>query len=170
MFGVLKPLTGGDDIALNKEELILGRSRDNDITLRFSDISGRHCRLVLAHGFWYVIDLRSTNGTRLNGLKVNDFRVDPGSKLTFGTHEYRLEYDPVKNGNNGVVPPDFYETDVFSHSLLEGAGLSSGVKTSTRVPPPKPETNRTQEQLEEGVFRRDYSGLTLDDIKFDRQT
>ena len=169
MFGVLKPLTGGDDIVLNKAEVILGRSKDCDVTLRFSDVSGRHCRLVLSKGYWYVIDLRSTNGTRLNGLKVNDFRVDPGAKLTFGTHEYRLVYDPMKNGNDGMTPPDFYETDVFSHSLLESAGLAAGgVKTSTRMPPKKEGKTYTQEELEEGVFRKDYSGLTLDDIKYDR--
>lgn len=169
MFGVLKPLTGGDDVVLSKTELIVGRSKDCDVTLRFSDVSGRHCRLVLSKGYWYVIDLRSTNGTRLNGLKVNDFRVDPGAKLTFGTHEYRLEYDPMKNGNDGMMPPDFFETDVFSHSLLEGAGLvSSGVRTSTRVPSQKSDKTFTQKELEDGVFRKDYSGLTLDDIKFDR--
>ena len=159
MFGVLKPETGGDDFVLEKTELILGRSKECDLTLGFSDVSSRHCRLVLQKGYWYVVDLRSTNGTKLNGMKVTDFRVDPGGKLTFGTHVYTLEYDPLRNGNDGVVPADCYESNPFSKSLLESAGLApASVRTSTRMP--------HHDVADDGS--NDYSGLTVDDLKFDR--
>ena len=88
MYGVLVPVKGGDDIPLKKEELTLGRTDANDIVLRYSSVSGKHCRLVLSNGFWYAIDLKSSNGTRLNGLRISDRRIDPGAKIAFANYEY----------------------------------------------------------------------------------
>ena len=131
MFGILKPTTGGDDIQLTCKELLLGRGKDCDIQLRFSDISGRHCRLVLSNGYWYIIDLKSTNGTKINGIKTTGFRADPGAKIKFARHEYTLVYEPTANGNDGTVPDDYYNGDVFSHSLLERAGIQNSFSERT---------------------------------------
>ncbi|MBQ6826383.1 MAG: FHA domain-containing protein, partial [Thermoguttaceae bacterium] len=83
MFGTLEPLKGGDEIPLLKEELIVGRNESCDIVLRFSNVSSKHCRLVLAHGYWYAVDLGSSNGTTVDGVRVRDRRVDPGSRISF---------------------------------------------------------------------------------------
>ena len=77
MLGVLEPYRGGDDIPLRKPEMVVGRSEKNDVVLRFADVSGKHCRLVLSRGYWYAEDLGSTNGTRVNGFRTQDHRVHP---------------------------------------------------------------------------------------------
>ena len=84
MLGVLEPYRGGDDIPLRKPEMVVGRSEKNDVVLRFADVSGKHCRLVLSRGYWYAEDLGSTNGTRVNGFRTQDHRVDPDSRVSFG--------------------------------------------------------------------------------------
>lgn len=48
----------------------LGRSGSNDIVVNHEKSSRRHCQFFFEDGAWYVRDLDSRNGTRLNGEKV----------------------------------------------------------------------------------------------------
>ncbi|MDO5308068.1 MAG: FHA domain-containing protein [Planctomycetia bacterium] len=166
MFGTLEPLRGGDDIPLLKPELTLGRSEKNDVVLRYGNVSGRHCRLVLSQGYWYVLDSGSTNGTTVNGYRTRDQRVDPNGRVAFAKHEYILRYDPVKNGARGAIPPETLESDVFEQSLLERAGVSKHVQSLPKTWELKRQEGATLEELESGKVD-DRSGLTLDDLKFD---
>src|SRR5271163_1128742 len=47
MFGELNPCGGGDPIPLQKQWLVVGRQPNCDITLRFPNVSSRHCELRL---------------------------------------------------------------------------------------------------------------------------
>ena len=124
MYGELIPVGGGDPIPLRKTELLIGRHEGCDIVLRFSNVSSQHCKLVLSNGYWYVLDQRSTNGVKVNGVRVSDHRVDPGQTLHISKHAYRLQYSPTRNGATGPPPSEvFQEEDVISRSLLEKAGL-----------------------------------------------
>ncbi len=69
MFGELLPLGGGDPIPLLKKQLLVGRRESCDIVLRFANVSAHHCQLMVSNGYWYVKDMGSRNG-----IKVNDVR------------------------------------------------------------------------------------------------
>ncbi|MCR5357666.1 MAG: FHA domain-containing protein [Lachnospiraceae bacterium] len=58
--------------ASSDSALIVGRSAGLcDVAIDYDDsISGRHCELSVKDGSWYVRDLNSSNGTRVNGQKV----------------------------------------------------------------------------------------------------
>lgn len=169
MFGELVPTGGGDNIPLRKNELTIGRKDDCDIVLRFSNVSSKHCRLILSNGYWYVQDLKSTNGVKVNGVRVDDRRVDPGVKLMIATNEYTIEYDPSELGAFGAPPPDVLDGDIFSKSLLERAGLQNsksktGSQSSGATESPKPEQKRSTNKE---VGEVDYSMFTIDDIHFE---
>ncbi len=136
LYGELRPMGGGDNIPLGKPELTIGRSESCDVTLRFSNVSGKHCKLVLSSGYWYVLDLGSTNGVRVNGVKVTDRRLDPGSRLTIAKHDFLVHFNPEKNGASGPPPAEvFGSQDVFAKSLLEKAGLKrAGVSPTEELP------------------------------------
>ena len=51
-------------------EVIFGRDPLCDVPLNDKAVSGRHARLSFHHGQWWLDDLGSTNGTRLNREKV----------------------------------------------------------------------------------------------------
>ncbi len=125
MYGELIPLGGGDPIPLLKKNLLVGRRESCDIVLRFSNVSAHHCQLTVIGGYWYVRDLNSRNGTKVNGVRVTEKRVDPGDVLWIAKHRYELRYSPVDLGSVGPPPPDETEGNVFSQSLLERAGLVS---------------------------------------------
>lgn len=123
MYGELIPLGGGDPIPLLKKALLVGRRESCDIVLRFSNVSAHHCQLTLLGGYWYVKDLKSRNGVKVNGARVTEKRVDPGDELSVARHKYQLMYSPADLGAVGPPPPEVFEQDMFSKSLLERAGL-----------------------------------------------
>lgn len=125
ILGELQPLGGGDSIPLLKPLLVVGRRESVDIVLRFPNVSGQHCELSLTNGHWYVKDLGSSNGTKVNGTRVSEQRLDPGDTLSIAKHEFEVSYEPAKLGAAEAPPEKPVQRDVFSRSLLETAGLES---------------------------------------------
>src|SRR5271165_5063518 len=143
MYGELHPIGGGDPIPLLKTSLLVGRRENCDIVLRFSNVSAQHCELNVTDGFWYVRDLNSRNGVKVNGNRVTEKRIDPGDVLYVAKHGYEVKYSPVDLGAVGPPPPDQSEAVVFSQSLLERAGLEG--RRSAKAKGPAPSGSRDRE-------------------------
>jgi predicted component of type VI protein secretion system len=124
MYGELIPMGGGDPIPLLKRSLLVGRRESCDIVLRFSNVSAHHCQLTVTGGYWYVRDMKSRNGVKVNGVRVIEKRLDPGDTLSIAKHNYQVKYSPIDLGAVGPPPPEIAEIDIFSKSLLERAGLT----------------------------------------------
>ncbi len=124
MYGELIPVGGGDPIPLLKKTLLVGRRESCDIVLRFSNVSAHHCQLTVSGGYWYVKDLESRNGIKVNGLKVSEKRLDPGDQLSVAKHNYDVQYAPFDLGAVGPPPVDDLPDDIMKKSLLERAGLA----------------------------------------------
>jgi len=129
-FGELVPIGGGDPIPLIKKDLLIGRRESCDIVLRFANVSAHHCQLYVNGGYWYVRDLKSRNGTKVNGMPVTEKRMDPGDEVSVAKHKYEVRYTPVDLGAVGPPPNDDLKSGIFGRSLLERAGLTKAEKTS----------------------------------------
>ena len=125
MYGELIPLGGGDPIPLLKKQLLIGRRESCDIVLRFANVSAHHCTLFVNGGYWYIRDMQSRNGVKVNGLKVAEKRIDPGDQLCVAKHKYELMYSPSDLGAVGPPPPDDLPAEIMHESLLSKAGLQS---------------------------------------------
>ncbi|HVT28016.1 MAG TPA: FHA domain-containing protein [Lacipirellulaceae bacterium] len=127
MHGALIPLGGGDPIPLpdpkRKKQLLIGRRESCDIVLRFANVSAHHAQLTNDGGYWYVRDLQSRNGIKVNDVRVQERRIDPDDVLSVAKHKYRVEYDPVELGAVGPPPPDNLSQEIMKESLLSRAGL-----------------------------------------------
>lgn len=124
MFGELIPVGGGDPIPLLKKKLLVGRRESCDVRLRFSNVSAHHCQLTLENGYWFVKDLNSRNGTKVNGARVTRKRLDPEDILSVAKHRYKISYSPVDLGATGPPPPDEEQIgEIMGRSLLDRAGL-----------------------------------------------
>jgi adenylate cyclase len=135
MYGELIPVGGGDPIPLLKKELLVGRRESCDVILRFANVSAHHCQLKCNNGYWYVEDLNSRNGTKVNGRRITKKRLDPGDQLSVAKHHYRLSYSPADLGAVGPPPPENYEdleSIIMKQSLLERAGLERRKDSSER--------------------------------------
>jgi len=129
MLGELIPQGGGDPIPLLKKNLLVGRRESCDVVLRFANVSAHHCQMMVVGGYWYVRDLKSRNGVKVNGVRITERRVDPGDTLSIAKHNYELRYSPMELGAVGPPPPEALDTDVFGKSLLERAGLQKATPT-----------------------------------------
>ena len=134
MYGELLPRGGGDPIPLLKPRLLVGRRESADIVLRFPNVSGHHCELSLEDGYWTVKDLRSSNGTKVNGNRVTEQKLEPGDTLRIAKHEYEIAFDPIRLGATTAAPEPAEMEGVFGRSLLESAGLELPPTGSRRGP------------------------------------
>ncbi|MCA9121508.1 MAG: FHA domain-containing protein [Planctomycetaceae bacterium] len=123
-FGEMIPKGAGDPIPLLKRKLLVGRRESCDIVLRFGNVSAHHCELTLESGYWFVRDLNSQNGTRVNGYRVTKRRIDPSDVLTVAKYEYEIKYSPADLGAVGPPPDGGDLEDILGSSLLESAGLN----------------------------------------------
>lgn len=121
--GELVPIGGGDPIPLPRESLTIGRRECCEIRLPFPDISGIHAQLTFRDGYWYVRDLNSTNGVKVNGVRVLEKLLHPRDELSIGRkRRYTIVYELPADRRQALeeLPG---EEDVFSESLLKRAGL-----------------------------------------------
>jgi len=79
--------TVGRMFKLDKPEVVLGRSVDATLQVEDDGISRKHAKLVLAGtGEYQLVDLGSTNGTFLNGTRVEVAELTDGDKIQLGSN------------------------------------------------------------------------------------
>ena len=78
-------------VYLQKDRTTLGRSPDNDIVFDNMVVSGHHCVFELKGlADVFIEDLRSTNGTYINGQMVKRQRLHDGEVVAIGN--FRIQY------------------------------------------------------------------------------
>jgi pilus assembly protein CpaF len=110
---------GGEPKALSfdKDEVTIGRVSGNDIVLPKGNVSKRHSRLLLKDGRIEISDLKSTNGTYVNGKKIAEATMVGAA--------------------DRVYVGDFLIT-------IDGLGGElAGASASRRMPPPPPPPRAT---------------------------
>jgi hypothetical protein len=91
-------------VDLADQEIGVGRAPENAIVVKDDMVSRRHCVIErAAKGGWRVRDLKSFNGTYLNGERVNDEPLHPWDSVRVG--RTRIFY--VESGGQGgaLAPP-----------------------------------------------------------------
>ena len=86
-------LDPGAEFELDRVDITIGRGGQNDVALEGDEFaSARHVRIEpRADGVW-VQDLGSTNGTFVNGIRIEQpRRLDPGDVVRVGETELRFE-------------------------------------------------------------------------------
>ncbi|MBW3659271.1 MAG: DUF3662 and FHA domain-containing protein [Actinobacteria bacterium] len=79
-------LTGGtgSTIRLSGGRVVAGRLPDLPIALDDPTVSREHAAFVLRGRQWWVVDLGSTNGTRVNGTTAAEHPLEPGDRVELG--------------------------------------------------------------------------------------
>jgi len=75
----------------NGVTLVVGRALNSDIPVFDPTISRRHAEVTCDPAGISVKDLGSSNGTFLNGAKIESTKVAPGDVVTFGKVAFRLK-------------------------------------------------------------------------------
>src|SRR5438309_1794744 len=107
MFTIVISEKGGAERreTFDKNEINVGRVQGNDLMLPKGNVSKRHARLLFRDGRFIVTDLKSTNGTYVNGRKIAQATiVREGDKIYIG--DFVLRIDPGGAGSE-AGPPRF---------------------------------------------------------------
>lgn len=83
----------GQELALKRALVSIGRETDNEVELDDDTISRYHAELAWLHGQVYVTDNGSLNGVQLNGRRIQgSLPVKHGDVLGIGTHLFLMKY------------------------------------------------------------------------------
>ena len=64
-----------------------------DVVLHGAYVSRHHARVFYRDGKWVLHDLRSTNGTLVNGVSVGRTELRPGDLILLGDEQLRIDWD-----------------------------------------------------------------------------
>jgi adenylate cyclase len=104
--------------------MTLGRRESCDICLRFPNISGLHCELSFRDGYWFIRDLGSSNGIKVNGSRILQRPLRPGDEIAISNRRYTIQYSLAPLGLENLEAQLSEDEDLRSMSLLEKAGLA----------------------------------------------
>jgi predicted component of type VI protein secretion system len=157
----LVALNDGPSILLDKPILLLGRHPECDIQIDSRKVSRRHCCIAQVSDYLVVRDLGSTNGIRINGVRVQEGRLAPGDELTIGNHRFRVTWEsvaplprpPFKDTLRSALPADQVADDLLESCdepvpLAEPAGRPRPPVSQRRTdlaPPSPPPPSRAPE-------------------------
>ena len=82
----------------------IGRREDCDLRIPVGDVSRKHCRLVLSTDNLRVQDLGSSNGTYVNGTKVQDAFLNAGDTVSVGPVNFVVQIDGVPDEADLAAP------------------------------------------------------------------
>src|SRR5580692_4572035 len=94
MFSIIISEKGGAERreTFESNEINVGRVQGNDLMLPKGNVSKHHARLLFRDARFIVTDLKSTNGTYVNGRKISQATiVREGDKIYIGDFVLRLE-------------------------------------------------------------------------------
>ena len=84
MFAIIITEKGGNERreVFDRTEVSVGRVQGNELMLPKGNVSKHHARLLYRDGRFIVTDLKSTNGSHVNGRKITQATiVRDGDKL-----------------------------------------------------------------------------------------
>ena len=92
---VLKDLSTGAEIALDRNPFIVGKLPSCDLCIASKVVSRRHAEIRQDHDRVYVKDLGSLNGTFLQGFRLppdTEMEVKSGQTVVFANKQYRIRW------------------------------------------------------------------------------
>jgi predicted component of type VI protein secretion system len=101
----LTPLSGGAPILLDKPIVLIGRHPDCDVVIANSaKVSRRHCCVAQINEAFFVRDLGSMNGVRVNGTRVTQAMLNPNDQLAIGDVPYIFQHEVARAPSPAPAP------------------------------------------------------------------
>jgi hypothetical protein len=94
----------GHRVPLMQSGYSLGRGSANDLRFEAGDLSTRHAQLSYDGTHWWISDLDSKNGVRVNGQQVRDHKLQHGDRIQLAhSVTFRLEDARVRASKRNLI-------------------------------------------------------------------
>jgi len=97
--------------------LTVGRALTSDVPLLDPTVSRRHASLVADESGIELNDLGSSNGTFVNGQRVEHARITPGDVLTFGKISFNVSESPASDNGTDTQAARYAPTIVRQRAV-----------------------------------------------------
>ena len=87
---VMKGFYEGLELPMDQDWIVIGRGRSADVVLADTTISRAHAAIGFNGEAFYVQDLGSTNGTRVNGERAPQAELHDGDEIRLGKLQLRI--------------------------------------------------------------------------------
>ena len=99
---VLKGFYEGLEVPLDREWMVIGRGRSADLVLAEPTISRAHAAIGYDGAGFFMQDLGSTNGTRVNGDRQARMELSDGDEIQLGKLQLRVSVPPRNRNGRGA--------------------------------------------------------------------
>lgn len=83
----------GERFPVSKDRFIIGRGRQSsDLTIKDPNVSRQHAMIEYLNGYYYMVDMGSTNGVEYAGQRVQRRVVNEGDTFRVCDHELRFSF------------------------------------------------------------------------------
>ena len=106
----------GEDWAMARPVMVIGRTEDNDVVINHRSISRHHARITCENGRHTILDLQSANGVRINGEEYGKVELRKGDLVDLG--HVRLRF--VAHDEDFVFDRDAEIVDISKPSSSRG--------------------------------------------------
>jgi pSer/pThr/pTyr-binding forkhead associated (FHA) protein len=117
---------GSQHIGLTPETVTIGRKADNTLAIEDPAVSGHHARIVKIQAVFFLEDLKSTNGTSVNGRPITRHQLRDADVITIGQH--RLVFQEHATASAAAPTPSI---DLDRTMVLRGTDRTPDGPTRT---------------------------------------
>jgi pSer/pThr/pTyr-binding forkhead associated (FHA) protein len=78
------------ELKIDQDEIIIGRDSGNDIQIDNEAVSREHAKIISGPNYYLIEDLNSTNGTFVNGKKINKKFLQEVDEISIGKHSLQI--------------------------------------------------------------------------------
>jgi len=94
-----------DRVTLDKKDVTIGRSKDNDIVLEESAVSRKHAKISFENDAYFLSDLGSFNKTRVNERPIERIQLRHGDRIKIGSHALIFLDEALPTAITAEAPP-----------------------------------------------------------------
>ena len=95
----------GNRFQVDRDEVVIGRVPENVVYIDDPSVSGRHCVIRRDGKRFTLTDLKSTNGTRLNDVTIQSYRLSAKDRICAGAIEMIFDGDDIEDAHPTQIPP-----------------------------------------------------------------
>jgi pSer/pThr/pTyr-binding forkhead associated (FHA) protein len=78
------------ELKIDQDEIIIGRDSGNDVQIDNIAVSREHAKIIRGSNYYIIEDLNSTNGTFVNGKKINKKFLKEDDEISIGKHTLQI--------------------------------------------------------------------------------
>jgi predicted component of type VI protein secretion system len=117
------------EVLLDKDQMVIGRDPSCQIHLDNLGISRSHCQVLRKGDSFIVQDLKSSNGTFVNGQKVGEHYLNDKDVISFGKFELRFSKDDAGAVSvGGPAGAGKGDADTLNTFVMDGADIQEKIK------------------------------------------